>query len=114
MDADQALEAAFGKAAPDHFDWQTRAPVVADEERALVEAAFLPLGKRVLDLGCGEGATLYHLGGPAGAVGVDLFPKKIAFAQQQLPDCRFIAASVYELPFDAASFDHLLVRDVIH
>lgn len=114
MDASQALEAAFGKAAPDHFDWQTRAPVVADEERALVEAAFLPLGRRVLDLGCGEGATLFHLGQPEGATGVDLFPDKIRFAQERLPKCHFVAGSVYELPFDAGSFDHLLVRDVIH
>jgi ubiquinone/menaquinone biosynthesis C-methylase UbiE len=111
---DEALKAAFGKAAPEHFRWQTSARGVAERERELVEAAFLPLGRRVLDLGCGEGATLYHLGGPAGAVGVDLFPDKVAFAQQQVPGCRFVAASVYELPFEAGSFDHVLVRDVIH
>ena len=111
---DEALEAAFGDAAPEHFRWQTTAPGIAERERELVEAAFLPLGQRVLDLGCGEGATLYHLGSPRGAVGVDLFPKKIAFAQQQLPACRFVTASVYELPFGAAEFDHVLVRDVVH
>lgn len=111
---DEALEAAFGDAQPEHFHWQTRAPGISERERELVEAAFLPLGRRVLDLGCGEGATLYHLGAPAGAVGVDLFPKKIAFAQEQMPRCRFVAASVYELPFGAGEFDHVLVRDVIH
>jgi len=109
-----ALEAAFGEAEPDHFAWQTRARVVAEQERQLCERAFSPLGRRVLDLGCGEGATLFHLGGPAGAVGVDLFPKKIAFAAQVLPQCRFLAASVYELPFARGEFDHLLVRDLIH
>lgn len=111
---DEALAAAFADAEPDHFDWQTRSPGVAENEKDLCERAFLPLTGRVLDLGCGEGATLYHLGGPAGAVGVDLFPKKIAFAQLALPACRFVAASVYELPFDAGSFDQLIVRDVIH
>jgi SAM-dependent methyltransferase len=111
---DQALEHAFGDAAPAHFDWQTRSPGVAENERELCQRAFLPLRSRILDLGCGEGATLYHLGGPAGAVGVDLFPKKIAFAEQVLPACRFVAASVYELPFEAGSFDQLIVRDVIH
>lgn len=109
-----ALEAAFGEAAPSHFEWQTRAPGVAEHERELCERAFLPLGSRVLDIGCGEGATLYHLGGPAGAMGVDLFPKKIAYAQQVLPQCRFLAASAYELPFEKGAFDHLLVRDLIH
>jgi SAM-dependent methyltransferase len=110
----EVLESAFGKAAPEHYDWQTAAPGVAEHERALVKAAFEPLGSRVLDLGCGEGATLLHLGEPAGATGIDLFPEKIAFAQQRLPKCRFVAGSVYELPFDAGAFDHLLVRDVIH
>ena len=111
---DEALEAAFGDAAPEHFAWQTQGAGVAEHERELCARAFLPLKGRVLDLGCGEGATLYHLGAPPGAVGVDLFPKKIAFAQQQLQACRFVAASVYELPFEAASFDQLIVRDVIH
>ena len=109
-----ALEAAFGDAQPTHFAWQTQAPFVAEQERELCERAFLPLAARVLDLGCGEGATLYHLGAPAGAVGVDLFPNKIAFAQRTLPRCRFVAASVYELPFGPGEFDQLLVRDLIH
>jgi SAM-dependent methyltransferase len=68
----------------------------------------------VLDVGCGEGATLYHLGAPAGAVGLDLFPQKVAFAARVLPQCRFVAGSAYELPFERAEFDHLLVRDLIH
>jgi SAM-dependent methyltransferase len=111
---DRPLCDAFGEAAPAHFTWQTRGAFVADEERALVRAAFLPLGGRVLDLGCGEGATLYHLGEPEGAVGVDLFEAKVAFAREALPRCRFTAASALELPFPERSFDHVLVRDVIH
>jgi SAM-dependent methyltransferase len=110
----EVLESAFGKAAPEHYDWQTAAPGVAEHERALVKTAFEPLGRKVLDLGCGEGATLLHLGEPAGATGVDLFPEKIEFARQRLPKCRFEVGSVYELPFEAESFDHLLVRDLIH
>ena len=110
----EVLEAAFGSAAPVHYEWQTTAPGVAEHERALVRAAFEPLGSRLLDLGCGEGATLLHLGEPPGATGLDLFPDKIRFAQSRLPRCRFVAGSVYELPFEAGTFDHLLVRDVIH
>jgi SAM-dependent methyltransferase len=110
----EVLESAFGRAAPEHYEWQTAAPGVAEHERALVRAAFEPLGKRVLDLGCGEGATLLHLGEPPGATGLDLFPDKIRFAQQTLPKCKFVTGSVYELPFDAGAFDHVLVRDVVH
>lgn len=108
------LADAFGAAAPEHFDWQTRGAFVSEREAELVRQAFLPLGKRVLDLGCGEGATLYHLGAPEGAVGVDLFEDKLAFARLRLPACRFVAGSVEALPFEAASFDHVLVRDVVH
>jgi SAM-dependent methyltransferase len=108
------LAGAFGDAAPEHFDWQTRSPFVSEREAELVRQAFLPLGQRVLDLGCGEGATLYHLGSPAGAVGLDLFESKLAFARERLPGCRFVAGSVEALPFDDGAFDHVLVRDVVH
>ena len=108
------LRDAFGQAAPDHFRWQTEGAFVSQRERDLVRAAFLPLGERVLDVGCGEGATLVHLGEPAGATGIDLFEDKIAFARTRLPKCRFVVGSALALPFDAGAFDHVIVRDVIH
>jgi SAM-dependent methyltransferase len=110
----EVLKSAFGKAAVDHYEWQTQAAGVAERERELVQSSFQPLGERVLDLGCGEGATLFHLGEPAGATGVDLFPEKVEFARRRLPKCRFEVGSVYELPFGDRAFDHVLVRDVIH
>ena len=111
--AREHLEAAFGQAAPEHLDWQTANPYVAERERALVRAAFLPLGARVLDLGCGEGATFIHLDAREGT-GVDLFEPKLAVARQRLPGCRFVAGSAESLPFADRSFDHVLIRDVIH
>lgn len=114
MKTEQHLEGAFGRAAPDHYVWQTEHPFVGDRERELVRNAFLPLTGRVLDLGCAEGATLLHLGEPEGAVGVDIFDDKLAFARERLPKCSFVCASAYELPFEDASFDHVIVRDVIH
>jgi SAM-dependent methyltransferase len=108
------LADAFADAAPDHFAWQTEGPFMAEQEADLVRRSFLPLGRRVLDVGCGEGATLYHLGPPEGAVGIDVFEAKLAFARTKLPACRFVVASCESMPFDAASFDHVIVRDVIH
>ncbi len=113
------LEAAFGQAAPEHLDWQTATPYVAARERELVRAAFLPLGARVLDLGCAEGATLIHLDvgdhdEARSCTGVDLFEPKLAVAPQRLPGCRFVAGSADALPFPDASFVHVLIRDVIH
>src|SRR5687767_1800717 len=103
MRVERHLAEAFGTASPEHYFWQTRHPVVAPRERALVERAFLPLGRRVLDAGCGEGATFYHLGGPSGAIGLDLFEAKVDFARSQLPACRFVRGSVYELPFQTGA-----------
>ncbi len=114
MPVEQHLEAAFGAASPEQFFWQTRHPIVAERERALVERAFLPLEGRVLDLGCGEGATLHHLGAPQGAVGIDLFGAKVEFARTQMPTCEWAQASVYELPFEDGSFDQIIIRDLIH
>ncbi len=113
-DSDRHLRDAFGKAQPAHFAWQTEAPFVAERERELVRRAFFPLKARILDVGCGEGATLVHLGEPAGAVGIDIFEEKIAFARERLPRCTFASASAYELPFEAGRFDQVIVRDVIH
>ncbi len=114
MAARDHLRAAFGAAAPEHLAWRTTSPFVSKRERELVRAAFLPLGARVLDLGCGEGATLVHLDAPDGSVGVDLFEPKLELARRGLPGCRFVAASAEALPFPDASFDHVLVRDVVH
>jgi SAM-dependent methyltransferase len=112
--ADHRLERAFKSAAPDHFDWQTAAPFVSEEERRLISAAFTPVGERPLDLGCAEGGTLKHLGEPRGAVGVDLFVEKLLFARATVGGARFVAADGAALPFAQASFDHVMVRDVLH
>jgi len=111
---EELLENAFGKAEPEHFRWQTQNPYISKSERELVNAAFLPLGSKVLDLGCGEGATLYHLKPNHKVTGLDLFEKKIAFARLHVPSCEFVSGSAYELPFNNESFDQILIRDVIH
>ncbi len=114
MELEKYLKDSFGHAEDRHFRWQTEHSVVAQRERALVREAFMPLGTRILDVGCGEGATLLHLGQPEGATGIDLFEAKIDYARKALPRCRFVTGSAYDLPFEADAFDQVIVRDLVH
>lgn len=111
--ASRRLGETFGRADPEHYRMQTTGTIGA-AERALVRAAFLPVGRQVLDVGCGEGATFRHLGLSRGAIGVDLFADKLCFARSKLPDCEFVVGSAYELPFGRQLFDHVLARDLVH
>lgn len=108
------LRAAFGQGDEANLRWQLEHPVVGAHERALVQAAFEPCGHRMLDIGAGDGATLVHLEDPAGAVGLELFPAKLLLARERLRRSQLAAGSAYALPFKDASFDHVIVRDVIH
>jgi len=67
------LHASFGHADEAHFAWQTTSRFISRSDRKLVRGAFFPLAERVLDVGCGQGATFFHLHAEEGAVGVDIF-----------------------------------------
>jgi 2-polyprenyl-3-methyl-5-hydroxy-6-metoxy-1,4-benzoquinol methylase len=71
---------------------------------------------RVLDLGCGNG-SLSHLIAQRGyeVVGVEDSEQGIAIARRSFPDCHFIQASIYELPYAELenSFDIVLSAEVI-
>ncbi|WP_066377219.1 MULTISPECIES: bifunctional 2-polyprenyl-6-hydroxyphenol methylase/3-demethylubiquinol 3-O-methyltransferase UbiG [unclassified Anabaena] len=71
---------------------------------------------RVLDLGCGSG-SLSHKIAQHGyeVVGVDDSASGIFLASQNFPDCRFIQASIYNLPENDLnqSFDIVIAVEVI-
>ncbi|MDR1806942.1 MAG: methyltransferase domain-containing protein [Propionibacteriaceae bacterium] len=86
-------------------------------------AHLLPLlqpGLSLLDIGCGEGwitRDLARLVAPGQVVGVDLSAKVIHLAQAggDIPDnLTFLVADVYDLPFDAATFDVTHLHQVLH
>lgn len=77
-------------------------------------------GKRILDLGCGDGALSYLMAKKgAQVVGVDNEPLGIELAQKNLEEvhmsarCNFVVASAYELPFPDKSFDFVVSCEVI-
>jgi 2-polyprenyl-3-methyl-5-hydroxy-6-metoxy-1,4-benzoquinol methylase len=71
---------------------------------------------KVLDLGCGNG-SLSHYIAQVGyeVVGVEDSASGVQIAAQNSPDCRFIHASIYDLPYTQLehSFDVVIAVEVI-
>ena len=85
---------------------------------AMLEAARLQSGERVLDVGCGTGATTIDAArrvGPAGAaVGVDISAAMLDVARQRVSDgidnVVFLEADAQVYPFDEGTFDAVISR----
>jgi ubiquinone/menaquinone biosynthesis C-methylase UbiE len=80
---------------------------------ALAAASFLPLtGRKVLDVGCGNGGVLQELmryGARAEDVhGVDLLPDRVERAKQNLPEADIRLADAQSLPWESATFELIL------
>lgn len=75
-------------------------------------------GTDFLEMGCGLGVTTYlaYVKYKADAVGVDLSLAALRATEQYKtnPFLHFVQASVFSLPFEAASFDLLYSRGVLH
>src|SRR5690606_13634017 len=74
-----------------------------------------PPGKRVLDLGSGNGHLLNALE-PSSGVGVDFSTSKVTRARQSYPDLTFIRDDVEHMRDDAAlsePFDAIVMSDTI-
>jgi SAM-dependent methyltransferase len=76
---------------------------------AVLDAAGVQHGTRVLDVGCGSGLTLV-LAARRGAVpsGLDISPGLLALARDRLPDADLREGDMEFLPFDDAAFDAVL------
>ncbi len=69
-------------------------------------------GRRVLEIGCGQGDLLAALQ-PAIGVGVDFSGEMIRCAQQRHPDLQFIQADAHTLELDD-TFDEIILSDLIN
>lgn len=91
--------------------------IYQSRERELVRLldglGFLPLtGRRVLDVGCGDGAVLRDLvrlgAAPDCLSGIDLLEDRIEAARRLTSGARFDVADAQALPFAGAGFDLVL------
>ncbi|MBD0270473.1 MAG: methyltransferase domain-containing protein [Acetobacteraceae bacterium] len=84
-------------------------PVTALATSALLDAAAVGPGQRVLDVACGPGRVAARASERgATATGVDLAPGMVALARGLHPHVAFREAGVEALPFDDGAFDALV------
>lgn len=88
-------------------DWAALWGGFADPARlALIEAASIGPGRRVLDVGCGSGEFLELLASTGAEVaGIDPAPAMLELARRSVPGADIRSGDFSELPWPAASFD---------
>jgi SAM-dependent methyltransferase len=96
---------------------QTQDIALAPVAEVLIDRARVKAGERIVDVGCGSGATtiaLAQIVGPAGHVlGIDISAPMLARARQLAPaglPIDFVLADATVYPFVSASFDLLVSR----
>lgn len=76
----------------------------------MLQHMHLPVHARILDVGCGNGYFTHHLQRYGMAVGIDYARAMLAMH----PGSQLAQASVFALPFDAASFDLVFCSNLLH
>jgi len=119
----QAREARFHDAMAAELDPGGMPPGPLDEwERALLDAAGELAGKRVLELGCGDGGlSLALLERGASLTALDVSPRMVAVARARAeryrpaaPAARFIGASAEDTGLGSGSFDLVVGKWILH
>src|SRR6202045_4366657 len=91
--------------------------VLAPVAAALIDRAEIKPGERIVDVGCGAGATTVafarKVGSSGHVMGIDISQPMLARARENLPaglSADFVLADATSYPFDPASFDLLASR----
>ncbi len=97
--------------------WSAGTAIARQTEEVLRLAEFA--GRRVIDIGCGDGATtldLFDRAGPAMIEALDPAAPAIALAQSRVGGrtVTFAVGSAYDLPWPDQSFDIAHLRGVLH
>lgn len=82
-------------------------------ERRIIRESLLPLGARVLDLGCGTG-IFAPLFAPDAYCGVDVNPRYLARARQRCPRHTFLLGDGARVPLDDGWAGAVMISGVLH
>jgi SAM-dependent methyltransferase len=106
MDPKQIVAQGYDAIAERHAEWAERTRTDERERYIAVLLNALPLGVRVLELGCGVGVpTTQRLARSFAVTGVDISAQHIALARRNVPTATFLQADMAALDFPPASFD---------
>jgi SAM-dependent methyltransferase len=102
----------WGRAAHDWAELQE--PTALPLWEAMLDAAAVGPGTRVLDAGCGAGGASM-LAASRGALvnGLDAAPALLAIARERMPDADFHVGDLEALPYADGIFDAVIVADVL-
>jgi SAM-dependent methyltransferase len=108
----------FEAADETHFAWQTGDTPFAIRERELIGNLLDGSKAPLLEVGAGEGGNLFHLvdryPGSEPCVGLDAFLPKLQFAAGHVEKALWTSADAGAQPFADATFETVLIRDVLH
>jgi SAM-dependent methyltransferase len=96
----------------DHWWFVGRRAIVISQIEHLIRAAPQTSSRRLLDIGCGTGATITHLRKYGVVHGIDMSPLALGYCHER-GECRVVCASATDLPFHEGTFDIVTALDVI-
>lgn len=96
----------FDRIGERYVEWSLQTRVEERERYTSLIVDRLPRGASVLDLGCGAGVpTTATLAEHFRVTGVDISPRQIELARQNVPQGTFVHADMASLDFPPANFD---------
>src|SRR5437764_7662849 len=102
----------WGRAAHDWAELQE--PTALPLWEAMLDAAFVGPGTRVLDAGCGAGgASVLAAGRGAHVNGLDAASALLAIARERVADGDFRCGDLAALPYEDETFDAVIAADVL-
>src|SRR5919198_2686775 len=102
----------WGRAAHDWAELQE--PTALPLWEAMLDAAAIGPGTRVLDAGCGGGgASMLAASRGAFVNGLDAAQALLAIARERVPDADFHVGDLEALPYADGTFDAIIAADVL-